>query len=84
MASRSLFPSLIKGINRIKNRPPDRVNYSTLNEMKMGPGKQIGNEIRQKYGKCKIFRNYVKFKNKAKHTSDTKILNRLGNKNKNK
>ena len=61
--------TLIKGIDGIVGRPPNKDNYSTLNRKKMKPGKQTGNEISLNNRKCKIFRYHVKHKNTAKHIS---------------
>ena len=83
MASRPSSPPLIKGIDGIVSRPPNKVNYSTLNGKRMESGKQPGNEIRQIFQKYGISGNYVKDENKAKDTSKTDILSRQGDENKN-
>ena len=49
MAPGSPSPPLIKGINGIVSRPPNEVNYSTLNGKRMEIGKQTENEIRQAF-----------------------------------
>ena len=48
MAQRGSSPPLITGIDGIVGRPPNEVNYSTLNGKRMETGKQPGKEIRQK------------------------------------
>ena len=56
-------PPLITGIDGIVSRPPNEVNYSTLNEESMEARKQPGNEIRRKFKKHGISgnkANYVK------------------------
>ena len=40
-------PPLIKGIDGIVNRSPNKVNYSTSNGKRMEAGKQPRNELRQ-------------------------------------
>ena len=45
MAPRSPSPPLIKGIDGIVSRPPNEVNYPTLNEKNMETRKQPGHEI---------------------------------------
>ena len=63
MTPRSPSPPLIKGIDGIVSRPPNEVNYSTLNGKNMETRKQPGNEIRQKfkkYGLRQMERYYVK------------------------
>ena len=51
MRPRKPSPSLTTGIDGIVSRPPNGVNYSTLNGKRMETGKQPGNEIRRKYKK---------------------------------
>ena len=51
MAPRAPSPPLIKGIDGIVSRPPNEVNYSTLNGKNMETRKQPGNEIRRKFKK---------------------------------
>ena len=63
MTPRSPSSPLIKGIDGIVSRPPNEVNYSTLNGKRMETGKQPGKEIRRKYKKYglrKIEKYYVK------------------------
>ena len=48
MAQSVSSPPLITGINGIVSRPPNEVNYSTLNGKRMETGKQPENKIRQK------------------------------------
>ena len=63
MRQRTPSPPLITGIDGIVSRPPNEVNYSTLNEKSMEARKQPGNEIRQKfkkYGLRQKERYYVK------------------------
>ena len=65
MTPRSPSPSLIKGIDGIVSRPPNEINYSTLNEKRLKSGEPPENEIRQKYKKLGISGNkatYVKQK----------------------
>ena len=45
MTPRSPSPPLIKGIDWIVSRPPNEVDYSTLNGKRMETGKQPENEI---------------------------------------
>ena len=54
MAPRSPSPSLIKEIDGIVSRYPNEVNYFTLNEKIIEPGKQPGKEIRRKNRKFGI------------------------------
>ena len=63
MTHQSSSPPLIKGIDGIISRPPNKVKYSTLNGKRLEAGKQPGNKIRQKYkkhGKSGNKENYVK------------------------
>ena len=59
MTPRLPSPPLIKGI---VSRPPNEVNYSTLNGKNMETRKQPGNEIRQKFKKYRLNKRdkYVK------------------------
>ena len=66
MVSRSSSQPLIKVIDTIVSKPPNEVNYSTLNGKKMKAVTRIEQELKRKYGKCKIFGNYVKYENKEK------------------
>ena len=84
MALRSTLPPLIKGINGIVSRPPNKVNYSTLNEISMEIGKQSRNEIIEKRLRKKYAILYKYIENKEKNNSTTKILNRRDKKNENK
>ena len=49
MTHQSTSPPLIKGIDEIVNRHPDKVNSFTWNGTKMESGKQPENEIRRIY-----------------------------------
>ena len=46
MTPRSPSPPLIKGIDGIVSRPPNEVNFSTMNGKMMKTGKPIENERR--------------------------------------
>ena len=46
MRPRTPSPPLITGIDGTVSRPPNEVNYSTLNGKRMETGTQPGNEIR--------------------------------------
>ena len=62
MTPRSPSPPLIKGIDGIVSRPPNEVNYSTLNGKMMKTGKPTRNRIQSdyKYGISGNMANYVK------------------------
>ena len=49
----STSPHLIKGIDGIVSRHPNKVSYSALNGTKIESGNQPGNEIRRIYRKGK-------------------------------
>jgi len=49
MTHRSSSPPLIKGIDGIVSRPPNEVNYPTLNGKRIETEKQSENKIRRKY-----------------------------------
>jgi len=81
MAQRGSSPPLITGIDGIVGRPPNEVNYSTLNGKNMETRNQPGNEIRRKfkkYGLRQKERYYVK-----EEENDGKIenLREPGNRN---
>ena len=48
MTQRSPSLSLIKGFDEIISRPPNEVNYSTLNGKNMETKRQPGNKIQKK------------------------------------
>ena len=74
MAPRAPSPPLIKGIDGIVSRPPNEVNYSTLNEKNMETGKQTGEEIRRKYKKDGISGKMTKDVKQEEYTGKIKIL----------
>lgn len=57
MVSQSSSPALIKEIGRILSRPPNKVNYFTLNGKKTKAVTQIEQELKMKDKKYKIFGN---------------------------
>ena len=68
MRPRTPSPPLITGIDGIVSRPPNEVNYSTLNGKRMETGKQPENKIRRKhkkYGLKQMEKNYMR---KGKYT----------------
>ena len=81
MTHRLSSPPLIKGIDGIVSRSPNKVNYSTLNGKRMESGKQSGNEIRQKYRKYGISGNMAKYVKQEENDGKTRILNQRGNEN---
>ena len=60
MISRTPSPPLIKGIDWIVSRPPNKDNYSTLNGNSMGTKNQPGKENSRKYRKYRIRHIYMK------------------------
>ena len=66
-------PPLIKGIDWIVSRPPNEVNFSTLNGKRMETGKESLNEIKEKRlrKKYRILFKYIE--NKAKLTVKPKF-----------
>jgi len=49
MRQRTPSPTLITGIDGIISRPPNEVNYPTLNGKRIETEKQSENKIRRKY-----------------------------------
>ena len=84
MTHRSSSLPLIKWIDWIVSRPPNKVSYLTLYGKKIKAIARIEQELRMKCRKCKICYDYVDIENKAKNISKTIKLNRPGNENKNK
>ena len=60
MAPRAPSPPLIKGTDGIISRPPNEVNYSTLNEKNMETAKQLENVIRQDFKRFGISEKMTK------------------------
>ena len=60
MTQRPSSPPLVKGIDGIVSRYPNKVNYSTLNGKRIETGKQPEIEIRRKYRISKNMANDVK------------------------
>ena len=82
MRQRTPSPPLITGIDGIVSRPPNEVNYSTLNEKRMEPGKQAGKEIRRKYKKHGISGNMVNYVKKEENAGKDEYLIEPGDENK--
>ena len=79
MTHRSSSPPLIKGIDGIVSRSPNKVNYSALNGESMETRKQPGIEIRRKYRKFGISGNRTKDVKQEENAGKIKILNRVVN-----
>ena len=83
MRQRTPSPPFITGIDGIVSRPPNEVNYSTLNEKSMEARKQPRNEIRRKFIKHRISENNANYVKQEEHDGKIENLIRPGNKNKN-
>ena len=82
MTPKSPSPPLIKGIDGIVSRPPNEVNYSTLNGKSMVTRKQPGKKIRQKYRKFGISRNMAKYMKQEENSGKIGNLMEPDNRNK--
>ena len=81
MVPRSPSPPLIKGIDGIVSRPPNEVNYSTLNEESMEARKQPENEIRRKFKKLGISGNQANYVKQEEKDGKIENVREPGNRN---
>ena len=81
MRQRTPSPPLITGIDGIVSRPPNEVNYSTLNGKRMEICKPPENKIRRKYRKYGISGNMAKYVKTEENTGKNGYLIEPGDKN---
>ena len=81
MISRSPSPPLIKGIDGIVSRPPNEVNYSTLNSKNMETRIQPGKEKSRKYKKYERSGNMAKDVKKDENDGKIENVREPGNRN---
>ena len=84
MTSWSSSSPLIKGIDGIESRPPNKVNYSTLDRKKMkSEGKKV-KEKQRNYREHKITGKIIIEEQKEKNNGNNTILNQPNDANQDK